>query len=56
MSINYKVVKQVFGFDKTGSAKYVVRTVTGEMLTFEKVPERCSCNSRSSTGCGLYGR
>lgn len=37
MSIQYKVVKQVFGFDKTRSEKYVVRSVTGEMLTYDKV-------------------
>ena len=37
MSIQYKVVKQIFGFDKTRSAKYVVRSVTGEMLTYDKV-------------------
>ncbi len=34
MSIRYKTVKQVSGFDKTGTAKYAVRTVTDEMLTF----------------------
>ncbi len=37
MSITYKVVKQVFGFDKEKTPKYVVRAVTGEMLTFDKV-------------------
>ncbi len=37
MSIRYKVVKQVFGFDKTGTEKYVVKAVTGETLTFDKV-------------------
>ena len=37
MSIRYKVVKQAFGFDKTGTEKYVIKTVTGEMLTFDKV-------------------
>ncbi len=37
MSITYKVVKQVFGFDKQKTPKYVVRAVTGEMLTFDKV-------------------
>ena len=37
MSIKYKVVKQVFGFDKTGETKYVVKPVAGETLTFDKV-------------------
>jgi len=37
MSIKYKVVKKTFGFDKSGTEKYVVSTVTGEMLTFDKV-------------------
>lgn len=37
MSIRYKVVKQAFGFDESKTEKYVVRTVTGEMLTFDKV-------------------
>ncbi len=37
MSITYKVVKQVFGFDKEKTPKYVVRTVTSEMLAFDKV-------------------
>lgn len=37
MSIKYKVVKQVLGFDKNGGEKYVLKTVTGEMLTFNKV-------------------
>ncbi len=34
MSIQYKVAKQVSGFDKTGTGKYAVKTVTGETLTF----------------------
>ena len=37
MSIQYKVVKQVFNFDETKTEKYVVKTVTGEMLPFDKV-------------------
>ncbi|NDV58975.1 DNA-binding protein [Bacteroides sp. 519] len=37
MSIPYKVVKQSFGFDETKTEKYVVKAVTGEMLTFDKV-------------------
>ena len=37
MSIKYKIVKQVFGYDKTNTVKYVARSVTGEMLTFDKV-------------------
>ncbi len=34
MSIRYKTVKQVSGFDKAGTEKYAVKTVTSEMLTF----------------------
>ncbi len=34
MSIQYKVAKQVSGFDKTGTGKYAVKTATGETLTF----------------------
>ncbi len=37
MSIRYKTVKQVSGSDKTGTGKYVVKTVTGETLTFDNV-------------------
>lgn len=37
MSIRYKVVKQIFGYDKTKTVKYVAKPVTGEMLTFDKV-------------------
>jgi len=48
MSVQYKVVKQIFGYDKTRSEKYVVRTVTGEMLTYDKV-----CNQVSQI-CGIH--
>ncbi len=34
MSIRYKAVKQISGFDKTATGKYAVKTVTGETLTF----------------------
>ncbi len=34
MSIRYKTVKQVSGFDKAGTGKYAVKTVTGETLPF----------------------
>ncbi len=37
MRIRYKTVKQVFGFDKAGTGKYTVKTVTGEMLPFDNV-------------------
>jgi len=37
MSIKYKVVKQIFGFDQSKSPRYVAKSVTGEMLDFEKV-------------------
>ncbi len=32
MSIRYKAVKQVSGFDKAGTGKYAVKAVTGETL------------------------
>ncbi len=34
MSIRYKAVKQVSGFDKTATGKYAVKAVTGKTLTF----------------------
>ncbi len=34
MRIRYKAVKQISGFDKAGTGKYTVKTVTSEMLTF----------------------
>ncbi len=34
MSIRYKAIKQVSGFDKAGTGKYIVKAVTGETLTF----------------------
>ncbi len=34
MSIRYKAVKQVSGFDKAGTGKYAVKAATGETLTF----------------------
>jgi len=37
MGIRYKVVKQVFGFDKTNTPRYVVRPVISGVLTFDKV-------------------
>ncbi len=37
MSIRYKAVKQVSGFDKTATGKYAVKTVTSETLTFNNV-------------------
>lgn len=51
MSIKYKVVKQVFGFDKTGTAKYVARTVTGDMLDFDKVRKQVAqvCGAHRGT-------
>lgn len=36
MSIQYKVVKQIFGFDQTKSEKFVARSVTGQMLHSEE--------------------
>lgn len=48
MSIKYKIVKQVFGFDKTNTPKYVARMVTGEMLPFDKV-----CNQVTQI-CGVH--
>ncbi len=34
MRIRYKAVKQISGFDKTGTGKYAVKAVTGETLPF----------------------
>lgn len=48
MSIRYKVVKQSFGFDKTGTEKFVIKTVTGEMVSFDKV-----CNQVTQV-CGAH--
>ncbi len=50
MSIRYKAVKQVSGFDKTATGKYVVKTVTGETLTFDNV---CTQATRA---CGAHRR
>lgn len=40
MSIKYKVVKQVFGFDTEKKEKYVARAVTGELVTGDKLRNR----------------
>ena len=32
MSMQYKIVKQIFGFDQTKTEKYVVKSVTGEKI------------------------
>ncbi|NDV83246.1 DNA-binding protein [Bacteroides sp. 51] len=48
MSIKYKVVKQVFGYDKTKTVKYVAKSVTGEMLTFDKV------RKQTAEICGMH--
>lgn len=48
MSIKYKVVKQVFGYDSTNTVRYVVRPVTGERLTFDKV------RAQVSQICGIH--
>lgn len=40
MSIRYKVVKQVFGFDPDKKEKYVARSVTGELVTSDKLRDR----------------
>lgn len=37
MSVKYKIVKQVFGFDESKTPRYVAKSVTGEMLPFDKV-------------------
>lgn len=37
MSIKYKVVKQIFGFDKTKTPQYVVKTVSTGIVDFNKV-------------------
>lgn len=48
MSISYKIVKQIFGYDKTKTVKYVAKSVTGEMLTFDKV------RNQVSQICGIH--
>ncbi len=37
MSIKYKVVKQVFGFDQSKTPQYVAKAVPGQKLSFDKV-------------------
>jgi predicted histone-like DNA-binding protein len=37
MSIKYKVVKQVFGFDEAKKPRYVVKPVVTGVLTFDRV-------------------
>ncbi len=37
MSLQYKVVKQIFGFDESKTLRYVVKPVTTGILTFDKV-------------------
>lgn len=48
MGIRYKVVKQSFGFDESKTEKYVLKTVMGEMLSFDKV-----CNQVTQV-CGAH--
>lgn len=48
MSIKYKVVKQVFGFDETKTPRYVVKPVTSGVLTFNKV------RSQVTQICGIH--
>ena len=48
MSIRYKAVKQISGFDKTATGKYAVKAVTGETLTFDNV---CTQVTRA---CGAH--
>lgn len=37
MALKYVVTKQVFGFDKTKTEKYVARQVTSEQVSFSKL-------------------
>ena len=48
MSIKYKIVKQIFGYDTTRTVKYVAKSVTGEMLTFDKV------RKQTAEICGIH--
>ncbi|WP_163173682.1 DNA-binding protein [Bacteroides sp. 51] len=49
--MKYKIVKQVFGYDKTNTVKYVAKSVTGEMLTFDKVRKQTAeiCGTHRGT-------
>ncbi|WP_239059601.1 DNA-binding protein [Bacteroides sp. 224] len=46
--MQYKVVKQIFGFDQSKTEKYVVKSVTGEMLEFNKV------RNQVTQMCGIH--
>ncbi len=54
MSIRYKAVKQVSGFDKAGTGKYTVKTMAGETLTFGNVCTQAA--QACSTRCGTVPR
>lgn len=48
MSLKYKVVKQVFGFDETKTPRYVVKPVNTGVLDFDKV------RAQVTQICGLH--
>ncbi len=48
MSIRYKTVKQVSGFDKTATGKYAVKAVTGETPTFDTLRPGLEARSEDS--------
>ncbi len=51
MSIRYKTVKQISGFDKTATGKYTVKSATGKMLTINNVctQETQACGAHRET-------
>ena len=59
MSIRYKVAKQVSGFDKAATAKYAVKTVTSETLTFGTLRPglgTCAQDSEQTANAAAYRR
>lgn len=48
MSIQYKVVKQIFGFDKSKTPHYLVKPVISGVLPFDKV------RSQVTQICGIH--
>ena len=60
MSIRYKTVKQVSGFDKAGTGKYAVKAVTGKTLTFGTLRPglgtRAQDSERTANAAAVYRR
>ncbi len=60
MSIRYKTVKQVSGFDKAGTGKYAVKAATGETLPFGTLRSglgtRAQDSERTANAPAVYRR